>query len=304
MGKIVLVGGAGFIGRNLAKELTEHGKEVRIADRAWTDGSVDAEFAECDFISGEGIPAALENAEAVVHLASTTIPKSSNDDPLFDIRTNLEGSISLLDSALRAGVSRFIYVSSGGTVYGPVVKMPIREDHPTNPICSYGIVKLAVEKYVRLYSSLYGLRGCSVRPSNPYGPFQKPDTGQGAIAAFCSKAIKGEPIEVWGDGKVTRDFVYIQDVVRAILLTIEDPSIEGEINIGSGKSASLLEVIKTIEDKLGRSIDVVFKDARHFDVHDTRLDISRARRELGWEPVIGLGDGISKTLDWLSASMH
>jgi UDP-glucose 4-epimerase len=297
--RVLLVGGCGFIGRNLMDKLLGLGVAVTCFDRerpCWLPGGAD--FCSGDFTSTESLEGAVAESDAVVHLASTTLPKKSNEDPIYDIDSNLKGSVELLRLSVKYSVKRFVFISSGGTVYGPSAEMPIHESHQTNPICSYGIVKLAVEKYLRLFNHLNGLRGCSLRLANPYGPFQRHDTGQGVIAAFCHKALMGETIEIWGDGNIARDFIHINDVTEAIWRALQSDSVSGELNIGSGVSATLNHIVDGIESRLGRKIAYMYRDARNFDVHESRLDISKVRKELSWTPLISLEEGIGMTLDW------
>jgi UDP-glucose 4-epimerase len=297
--RVLLVGGGGFIGRNLMHKLISIDVPVACFDRerpAWLPDGV--RFFEGDFTSAKDMEPAVAESDAVVHLASTVLPKKSNEDPAYDIDSNLKASVRLLKLSAEYRVKRFIFISSGGTVYGPPMEIPIRESHPTNPICSYGIVKLAIEKYLRLFEHLNGLCGCSLRLANPYGAFQRHDTGQGVIAAFCHKALAGEQIEIWGDGNIARDFVYIDDVTEAIWRVVGDATVTGELNIGSGMSTTLNQVVDCIETIIGKPLPCVYHDARSFDVQESRLDISKARKELSWEPLIPLEDGIRMTIDW------
>lgn len=148
---------------------------------------------------------ALEGIDVVFHLASTTLPKTSNDDPGYDVRSNVVDTIQLLEACVDAGVRKVIFASSGGTVYGVPERLPIKEDHPTNPISSYGIVKLTIEKYLGLFHYLYGLDYAALRISNPYGPYQDPAGQQGAISVFLHRILSGQPIAIWGDGEIVRE---------------------------------------------------------------------------------------------------
>ena len=199
MREVLITGGGGFIGRNLAIGLLCKGFSVRCLDRvkpAWLSAGID--FIEADFTATHLLESAFQNCETVIHLASTTLPKTSNDDPEFDVSTNLIGAIRLLEASVRNHVKNFFFLSSGGTVYGIPENLPVSESHQTNPICSYGIVKLAIEKYLRLFHKLYNLNTCSIRLANPYGCYQRVDATQGAIAVFCHNAINDIPINIWG----------------------------------------------------------------------------------------------------------
>jgi UDP-glucose 4-epimerase len=226
-----------------------------------------------------------------------TLPKTSNEDPKFDAISNLAGTIGLLDLAVQYRTKRLIFISSGGTVYGRPSVIPIPESHPLNPLCSYGIIKLAIEKYLRMYHTLYGLKSCSLRLSNLYGEHQRADTGQGAIAVFCYKALSGKPIDIWGDGTVARDFIYVKDSVDAITKAMCSDYSGTEINIGSGQNTTLNQIIASIESFLGREVTRRYLPGRPFDIHEVCLDISYAKLQLGWEPTKSLQDGIGLMID-------
>ncbi len=293
--KILVVGGGGFIGRHLVESLLTEGFSVRIMDRVKPDwiGS-DVEFSEGDFAAVHHLEHVMNDCDAVFYLASTTLPASSNADPQFDIASNLAGTIGLLDLAVGKSVKKFIFVSSGGTVYGVPLKVPVSESHPTNPLCSYGIVKLATKKYLRLYHQLHGLDTCSLRLANPYGEYQRVDKAQGAIAVFCDKALRGEPIDVWGDGAL-----YVKDAVKALVLALEVECSGMEINVGAGVGVSINALLEHIEEAVGHPVDRNYLPGRSFDIPEVYLDIRMARELLGWVPEVGLADGIGRFIDWV-----
>jgi UDP-glucose 4-epimerase len=208
-------------------------------------------------------------------------------------------TLHLLQAAKKAGVKKVIFFSSGGTVYGVPQRIPISENHPTDPICSYGIQKLAIEKYLKLFHHLYGLDYAVMRMSNPYGERQRPLASQGAVAVFLYKAMLREPIEIWGDGSVTRDYVHVSDVAGVIPVLVRYSGKHKIFNIGSGKGTSLLELIKIAETITGDSIEVRFRPARPFDVPVNILDISLAKRALSWTPAVDLEEGARRTLKFL-----
>jgi UDP-glucose 4-epimerase len=175
------------------------------------------EWIEGDLVNQEDLEAAIQGCDIIYHLVSTTLPKSSNDNPAYDIETNVIGTLHLLDLARKKMGKKVIFISSGGTVYGVPGEVPIKESYPTNPLCSYGIVKLTIEKYLALYHQLYGLDYCVIRPSNPFGERQRVTGAQGAVAVFLHKALRDEPIEIWGDGTVVRDFIYVGDLTAALV---------------------------------------------------------------------------------------
>lgn len=189
-----------------------------------------------------------------------------------------------------------------GTVYGIPERIPVAEGHPTEPLVSYGIAKLAIEKYLNLYWYLHGLEYSVLRVANPYGERQRVDTAQGAVAVFLSKALAGDPIEIWGDGSVTRDYIYIEDVVDAFIMAMNHEGEPRVFNIGSGEGRSLNQLLTTIEDLLGRPVERRYLPPRKFDVPVNVLDISRARDVLGWQPRVSFRDGLGRTLDWMRNS--
>ena len=221
MTSCLVLGGAGFIGSHLAEALVREGHRVRVFDRPHVDRlplfARGFEVFTGDFLNPQALAPALEGAGIVFHLVSTTLPKNSNDNPAYDVESNVLGTLRLLELCRASGVRKLVYVSSGGTVYGPPRSVPVREDHPTEPISSYGVHKLMVEKYLHLEHHLHGLDYCVLRPPNLYGPRQRLDTAQGAVAVFLDRALRGEPIEIWGDGSVVRDYVYIADAIDALL---------------------------------------------------------------------------------------
>lgn len=301
MNNILVIGGSGFIGRNLIENLLERNYKIRLIDISkplWLNS--DIEFIEGSFISESILEKAIVDIDIVYHLASTTLPKTSNEDPLYDIGSNLIGTVKLLELSVKQNVRKFIFISSGGTVYGISETYPIAETAPTNPTCSYGIVKLTIEKYLKLFYNLYGLESCSLRVANPYGKFQRFDRAHGAINVFCHRAIHNELIQIWGDGNIKRDFIYIDDVISAMINAIEYQCKGEEINIGSGKSESLNDIVEIIQNILNKKINVSYLSNRKFDVPINYLDISKAKRTLNWKPYIDLNQGVEKTISWLT----
>lgn len=303
--KITIFGGGGFIGVNLCEALLSRGHTVCVFDKPRARHIVPSviaqrvEWIEGDFLNTEEVNEALHECEVIFHLVSTTIPKSSNDNPIYDIETNILGSVRMMQSAKMAGVRKIIFNSSGGTVYGIPKEIPIPETHETNPICAYGIGKLAIEKYLALFHYHDGLDYTITRMSNPYGPYQRPDSDQGAIAVFLYKALKGETVEIWGDGSVTRDFIYISDAVDALVKILDYRGSEHIFNIGSGIGNSLNDIINHVSAVIGEPVKYKNLKRRTLDVPINVLDISRIYDEVGWKPKISLPDGISRTVEYL-----
>lgn len=303
MKRVLVTGGGGFIGTHLVNRLIGKGYRVRVLDRipvdmhtAW-QASEHIEYLMGDFSDHSLIDVAMKGVDFVYHLVSTTIPASSNIDPVFDVQSNLVGSLSLLDLALKAGVKKVIFVSSGGTVYGKPKSLPIKESDPTDPICSYGITKLAIEKYLNLYQELHGLDFMVLRLANPFGEGQRPGA-QGAIAAFMHKIVTGQPIEIWGDGSVVRDYIYIHDVIDVMVRGIEYAGKERVFNLGGGEGRSLNEIVETLGAVSGRHVERIYKSGRALDVPKSVLDISLIKRELNWQPSQDFAGDIGKTWHW------
>lgn len=303
MKRILVIGGAGFIGSHLVDRLIDEGEQVRVLDRvpatvrpAWMD-SPQVEYLAGDFVDHSAIDVAVQDIDVAYHLVSTTIPASSNVDPIFDVQSNLIGTLSFLKAAVDAGVKKVIFISSGGTVYGNPVTVPIRESHPTDPICSYGITKLAIEKYLAMFELLHGLGYMVIRLANPFGERQRAGA-QGAIAAFMQKVASGAPIEIWGDGSVVRDYIYIQDVVDALVQGIAYQGPERVFNVGSGEGRSLNQIVDALRLVTASPVECVYKAGRPLDVPKSVLDISLIERELGWRPATNFTDGLGRTWNW------
>lgn len=304
--QVLILGGNGFIGSHLVDALLLSGHKVRIFDRRpeiyrlplsgvdyrlgdWTDVSTLAE--------------ALEGVDVVYHLISTTVPATSNLDPISDIQSNLVNTVRLLQLMVQKGISRIVYLSSGGTVYGIPNLVPIPEVHPLRPICSYGIVKVAIENYLFMFQSLYGLQPIVLRASNPYGERQGHGGVQGIIGTILQKIKSGSPIEIWGDGSVVRDFLHVSDLIN-LCLKAGESGVCGIFNAGSGVGHSIQEVIQIAEKATSSKANAVFKEARAYDVPSVVLEITKAQKELGWEPVIVLLDGVTRTWQWIDNFEH
>lgn len=305
--KCLVLGGEGFMGSHLVDALLAQGHTVRSFDRPRLRGAAaslyvrhpDFERFEGDFTSQVDITNAVSGMDVCFHLISTTLPKHSNDDPIFDVQSNLVGTLHLLNQAVHHQLRKVIFVSSGGTVYGPPRQPFVDECHPTEPICSYGITKLAIEKYLALYHHLYGLDYSVLRLANPFGERQRVQSSQGVVAVFLDKVMRGESIQIWGDGSVVRDFVYVGDVVRAMLLVLEKSTSDKIFNIGSGRGLSLNEVLVSIERVCGRPAHRHYLAGRAFDVPVNVMDITRAERCLAWRPMVDFEDGLQRFADWL-----
>jgi len=305
--KCLVLGGGGFLGSHVGEALLGAGHGVRVFEKELVNReSVThllprVEWTEGDFTNETHVGEALSGVDCVIHSLCTTLPKSSNDNPVYDISSNLISTLHLLEASRDAGVKKIIFFSSGGTVYGIPQTTPIPEDHPNDPVCSYGIQKLAIEKYLKLFRHLYGLDYGIMRISNPFGERQRVHASQGAAVVFLNKVLNGEAIEIWGDGSVTRDYLYVKDVAGAVLKLVEYAGDFKIFNIGSGRGMTLLELIGAIERVTSRKAKVRFTPARSFDVPVNVLDVRRAQRELSWSAGVGIEEGLKKTMDYLLA---
>ncbi|CAG9177772.1 NAD-dependent epimerase/dehydratase family protein [Cupriavidus respiraculi] len=305
MTQVAVIGGSGFIGKPLVRQLAEAGCRVHAlgitpADCADADQQGDAVRWFCgDFQDEALVRSVMEGADTVFHLVSTTLPRSSNEDPVYDITSNVGGTLKLLRVAVECRVRKVVFLSSGGTIYGPPQFLPITEDHPLEPNCSYGVGKMAIEKYLQLFHTQHGLEYAVVRLSNPFGAGQPLDRAQGAVSVFLDRILRKVPIEIWGDGSVVRDYIYISDAVDGIVAAARYEGGRGIYNIGSGVGHSLNEVIAEIERVSGEKATVVYQPARVFDVPINVLSIARAQQELGFAPRVPFREGIRKTLEWL-----
>ena len=301
---VAVFGGNGFIGSHLVKRLLAEGHHVRIFDRAFAamdelSGTSRVTFFRGDFPTQDDFSGILEGCDVVFQLISTTLPNCPTEESISDIEGNLIPMLRLLNQMRTAGVSRLIFPSSGGTVYGQSLTTPIEENHPTNPIVSYGATKLAIEKYLAIFQASFGLRSTCLRISNPYGPGFRFASPQGAVGAFLHRATRDMPITIFGDGKIVRDYLYIDDLMDAMMKTIDYNGDISLFNISSGTGTSLLELIEEIELATGRSIEVNHMPSRSFDVKINILANRLAASELGWSPKTTLRQGIKLTAAWL-----
>ncbi|NCT19849.1 NAD-dependent epimerase/dehydratase family protein [bacterium] len=310
MSHILVTGGNGFIGSHLVNQLAAS-KQHRVTVFDLYPRPYDAIPDGVQFIQGTLGNANLirqtlvdQGIEVVYHLAWSTIHETALKNPAADIEQNLIPSVNLLEACLDADVKRFVYLSSGGTIYGTPQSLPVREDHPTRPISAYGITKLTVEKYVQMYSYLHGMNYTIFRPSVPYGPYQNPHRRQGAVSVFIYHALRGEPVTIWGDGEVQRDYFYVDDLTRALLSALDSPmSANAVINLGGTKVYTLNQLVENIEQTLKVKIQVRYESARKFDVPHLQLDIHTASEILRWRPEIPLSEGIARTARWIKAKV-
>lgn len=303
--RILIFGGGGFIGSTIADRLLADGHALRIFERPRVAPyrrfapAESVEWISGDIASAHDLADALAGVDAVMHLVSTTLPKGSNDDTVYDVQSNVVATLQMLDAMVRLRIQRIVFISSGGTVYGTPRYLPIDEAHPTDPLVSYGITKLTIEKYLHLYQHLHGLRPVILRVANPYGERQRIETAQGAVGVFVDRALAGVPIEIWGDGSVTRDYIHVQDVANAFARALVYEGSQTCFNVSSGVGVSLNELVAQLSGVLERQIAVDYRAARPFDVKLNVLSNERARRELGWAPSIDMRSGLARTVEWM-----
>jgi UDP-glucose 4-epimerase len=303
----LVTGGAGFIGSNLVDALLDRGDRVTVIDnlstgkRANLRGALEqgAMLEDVDVRDAEAVAAVFAAArpEVVFHMAAQIDVRYSVEDPAADAATNVLGTIAVLNAARQAGARRLVNTSTGGGLYGDAELLPTPEEYPIRPLAPYGQSKYAAEGYCELYTRLHGFSTVSLRYGNVYGPRQDVHGEAGVVAIFCGHLIEGRSPKVFGDGRQTRDWVDVADVVRANLRAA-DLDITGPVNIGHGQETSVLDLLAALQDASGAAEPMrpQFEPARPGEVRRSCLDVSRARHELSWEPTVALRDGLRTIL--------
>lgn len=301
--KILVTGGAGFIGSHVVDRYVASGYQVVVVDnlaggrREFVNPR--AKFYPVDIRSlrlAEVLEA--ERPEVVNHHAAQSEVRRSVADPTLDASVNILGSLNLLTCCRRFGVSRVIYASTGGAVYGDAALLPTPEDYPTRPASPYGISKLAVEHYLACWSVLFGVRGVALRYANVYGPRQNPLGEAGVVAIFAHRLLGGEPAVINGDGEQTRDYVYVEDVAEANLRALEQPEVTGALNIGTGVETSVLDLWKRLQAAAGISGAARHGPAKPGEQRRSVLDPTLTKRLLGWIPRVTLDEGLRRTIEY------
>lgn len=287
----LVVGGAGFIGRFVVSELLAMGMRTIVGDVVASDAP---EFRTMDVRRERSIRKALVGVDCVIDLAWSAVPASATAHPIDDVRQNVLGTLRLFSSCVAAGVRRVVFCSSGGAIYGPPRALPISEDHPTAPISSYGVTKLAAESYLRMYGHMHGLAYIILRPGNAYGEGQRTRQQQGLVAACLNAAARKGVLDVWGDGSVVRDYVHAADIARAIAMAATADAAGQVLNIGTGRGHSVNEIIAIVRTVTGLNVNVRYQPARPFDAHDNVLDSRKAEQCLGWRAEVPLARGIER----------
>jgi nucleoside-diphosphate-sugar epimerase len=308
MATYLVTGGAGFIGSHLAEELLRRGHRVRIVDSLITGKRRNlehlggADFLEGDLAEPDVAARAVAGVDFVLHQAAIPSVPRSVKDPVTSNRANITASLNVLVAARDAGVKRLVYAGSS-SAYGNTPTLPKREDMPTNPLSPYALQKLVVEQYCQLFTQLYGLQTVTTRYFNVFGPRQDPGSPySGVISLFSTALLAGRQPVIYGDGEQTRDFTYVANVVDGVLRACEAPGVSGHMmNLATGGRISLNDLLKTMNAILGTNLTAIYKEPRAGDVRDSQADISKARALLGYTPMVGLEEGLRRTLDWCRA---
>lgn len=300
--KILVTGGAGFIGSHLVDTLIEQGHQVVVIDNLSSGfhENVNPRAKLYQLSVGDESLAEVferERPQIVSHHAAQVDLRRSVAEPVFDAQENILGSLNVIVNAVRFGVEKLIYASSGGAIYGEPQYLPVDENHPVNPISQYGVSKHAVEHYLYLYALHYGLDYVALRYSNVYGPRQNPHGEAGVIAIFTGQMLRGEQPTIFGRGDKTRDYIHVSDVVRVNLLALERGR-NAIYNIGTGVETSDQEIFDTLAEVLGYQGSPRYTEVRKGEIQRICLDWSKAEKELGWRPRLSLKEGIRKTVSY------
>ena len=303
--KILVTGGAGFIGSNIVDALIEKGHDVVVVDNLYMGRmknlNPQAKFYLMDLQAAEITKLfELEKFDVVYHEAAQMDVRRSVDNPVFDASVNVLGTLNILQNAVKTGVKKIIFASTGGAVYGEQDYFPADEEHPTRPVSPYGITKLTVEKYLFFYKLTYGLQHVILRYANVYGPRQNPFGEAGVVAIFIEKMLTGGQPIINGDGKQTRDFVYVGDVVQANLLALDYP--ESDIfNVGTGKETDVNTIFRELNTIIGKDLREKHGPAKEGEQQRSVIDYSKIKKTLGWEPRVSLEEGLRETVTYFKS---
>lgn len=300
----LVIGGAGYIGAHLVPQLVATGRRVTVLGRSLIpryDLPAGVVYVKGDFAQRELLSQQLDAHQEVIHMAYATVPNTSYENPLADLLQNLPPTVQLFSEAADRNV-KLVLVSSGGTVYGEAVELPIRETHPTRPISPYGVTKLTLENYAYLYAATHGLKFVCVRPANAYGVGQRPFGGQGFIATAMASAMRGTPIKIFGQHGTVRDYLYVTDLASGIVGALEHGYLSETYNLGSGTGLSNIDVIeafKPLMREIGCEVQVENLPERAFDVKANVLDSTKLQEHTGWRSQVEFDDGLRRTYEWL-----
>lgn len=304
--RVLVLGGSGFLGSHIVDKFLAEKHDVCVYDlypERFRRSPKGIKFYTGDFGNVGALSELIATGfDAVIHCVSTTTPKSSNESPEFDIQSNVIGTLNLLDICVRHGIGKLIFLSSGGTIYGDIGNVAlVDESHPVRPMCSYGVSKLTIEHYLDVYRHLRGLDYVALRLSNPYGERQSPLRALGALTVFLHRTLKRQDVEVWGDGSVTRDFIYVVDVANAVYLATLN-RISGIFNVGTGTGLSLRDILAQITRVVDMEPSVNWLPSRSFDVPRIVLDANKLKAATNWNVRTSIEEGVSVTAEWLRKS--
>jgi nucleoside-diphosphate-sugar epimerase len=309
MAHYLVTGGAGFIGSHLAEELVRRGEQVRVVDSLITgkrrnlEHLPQVEFVEGDLADEAVARRAVAGVDYVLHQAAIPSVPRSVQDPITSNRANVDASLNVLVAARDAGVKRVVYAGSS-SAYGNTPTLPKVETMVTAPLSPYALQKLVAEQYCQMFTSLYGLETVTIRYFNVFGPRQDPSSPySGVISLFISALCEGRQPRIYGDGEQTRDFTYVANVVDGVLRACHAREASGEvINVATGGRISLNELYRVVRDLTGARGEPLYEEPRAGDVRDSQADISKARRILGYEPLVSFEEGLNRTVTWYRAT--
>ena len=281
--RIIITGGSGFIGSHLIEALKKNGyKNLVVIDKNKpTDKNIS--FIKGDFSANKILRNTIKNNDIIVHLACSTIPSTSEQNKEKDIMENVIGAVRLLENCRGKKLKNFIFLSSGGTVYGNISK-PAKETDAAQPSNAHGLMKYLIEKYIEIHAQLYGLNYIIIRASNPYGRKVVGGIKQGVIDVLLKKITDNQLIEIWGDGKVVRDYFHIDDLTALLVKIIKKPTLNQTINVGSGHGISINNLLKIIKKVTGKKLKIKYLPGRGFDLPYNILNINKAKKLYGWRP--------------------
>jgi UDP-glucose 4-epimerase len=300
--KILVTGGAGFIGSHIAEAFVDDGHDVLVVDNFHSGKRENvparARFVEMDIRSPSFVELIKsEKPDAISHHAAQMDVRVSVASPVFDADVNVIGTLHVLESAMQAKVGKVLFASSGGAVYGDKERLPTPEDDDPSPISPYGVSKRAAELYLHYYSAVHGLDYVALRYANVYGPRQDPHGEAGVVAIFAQRILDGEPPGVNGDGRQTRDYVFVKDVVAANVAALARDFV-GAVNVGTGKETDVVTLAHELVRLSGKDLQPVHRPAKLGEQRRSVVDPSLARRALGWEAKVTLEDGLRRTFEW------
>lgn len=300
----LVIGGSGYIGAHLVPELLAIGRQVSVLGRSAMpryELPAGVDYIKGDFAQHELVSRLLDSHHEVIHLAYATVPNTSFENPLADLLQNLPPTVQLFSEVADRG-GKLILVSSGGTVYGEAIKLPIWEDHLTKPISPYGVTKLTLENYAHLYAVTHGLKFVCIRPANAFGLGQRPFVGQGFISTAMASVMRGQPVMIFGKKGAVRDYIYVSDLAAGIMSVLEKGHSSETYNLGSGVGLSNMDVIEAMSPlmkEVGCNVMVEHLPERAFDVKSNVLDSTKLQEHTGWRPQVEFTEGLRRTRDWL-----